>query len=301
MMNMSKLLSPLRYPGGKAKLYPVIKYIIENNTDNVDTYIEPFAGGAGIALNLLFDNVVKKIVINDYDKAIYSIWRAILTETNSFINLLKETPLDIQEWKNQKRIYSENNKRYSLEYGFSAFYLNRTNRSGIIKAGPIGGLAQDGKYKIDARYNKEELINRILEIVTQKDKIKLYNKECSSFIKNVLPKYEKTGFIYFDPPYYDKGKELYKNFFESNDHLLLAQNIKNNVNCDWVITYDSVKEISNMYAGYLQKQFSLNYSAGKAHKGNELIIFKDASMSYLTKDLKERYSLVDVQEDKNDN
>ena len=193
--------SPLRYPGGKSKITPFVSLLIEKSNLDECTYVEPFAGGAGVALSLLFDGTVTNIVINDYDKAIYSMWKAILEETEAFINLVQTAPLTIDEWRKQKQIYNNQNKKYSLELGFATFYLNRTNRSGILAAGPIGGYKQTGNYLMDARYNREVLIKRIKKIAEYKSHIHLYNKDIESFMKNYLPKYLRNAFVYFDPPY----------------------------------------------------------------------------------------------------
>lgn len=169
--------SPLRYPGGKAKLSPFIKYVIAKKTNNqINTYIEPFAGGAGIALDLLLNNVVDNIIINDYDKAVYSFWKAAIFETNKFISKIEETDITIKEWMHQKEIYLNNRNKYSFELGFATFFLNRTNRSGIITAGPIGGIKQNGNYLIDARFNKEDLINKIQNIGQQKKELNFITK-----------------------------------------------------------------------------------------------------------------------------
>lgn len=204
--------SPLRYPGGKGKLAPLMELLIKQTGHCGGTYIEPFAGGAGIALELLEKEIVKDIVINDLDKGIYSFWRAILTETDRFINDIQTVELTISEW-NKQREKINNCSRYSYDLGFATFYLNRTNRSGIIKGGVIGGLKQSGKWRIDARFNRENMIKRIIKIASKKKHIHLYNKDVDSFIKNYLPKYEQNAFVYFDPPYFEKGKQLYPKFF----------------------------------------------------------------------------------------
>lgn len=193
--------SPLRYPGGKSRIAPLIRLIIRGLERPEITYIEPFAGGAGVALSLLLEGDVQKIVINDYDKAIYSFWRAIKENPQAIIDLVEHTPITIEEWQRQKEIYNTQNNRYSIELGFSAFYLNRTNRSGILSAGPIGGYAQNGNYKIDARFNRETLIQRIQNIAAQRSRIVVYNKDIRSFIKRVIPRYAHSAFVYFDPPY----------------------------------------------------------------------------------------------------
>lgn len=269
--------SPLRYPGGKGKLEPFMELLIRQTGHLGGTYVEPFAGGAGIALELLEKGIVSDIVINDLDKGIYSFWRAILTETDRFINDIRNVELSIDEWNRQREVIDDCS-RYSYELGFATFYLNRTNRSGIIKGGVIGGIEQAGNWRMDARFNREALIERIVKIASRKKHIHLYNKDVNSFIQNYLPKYQQNAFVYFDPPYFDKGKQLYLNFFSYDDHVRIERMINNQVNCDWVITYDDVQEIADIYQNHILKRFDLNYSAAVKRKASEIIIFKRKSM-----------------------
>ena len=270
--------SPLRYPGGKARLSPFIKLLIENAGIEKPVYIEPYAGGAGVALSLLIDGVVDEVVINDYDKAIYSMWRAILEDTEEFVRLIEETPVNVEEWYNQKRIYSENNKKYSVELGFAAFYLNRTNRSGIISnAGPIGGYEQTGNYTIAVRYNKEDLIRRIREIAKHRKKIHLYNKDAKKLISIYLQKYIDRAFIYFDTPYYKKGKALYKNFYTESDHKDIFELITA-IPCSWIVTYDDVQEIRAIYEGCSARLYDLTYSLANNGTKSELMYVSDEEL-----------------------
>lgn len=269
--------SPLRYPGGKTVIAPLVKLIIKNTDIKDCVYIEPFAGGAGVALSLLFDNTVSKIVINDFDIAIYSFWKAILENTESFIELINRTPLSIEEWNRQKNIYTTQNDKYSLELGFATFYLNRTNRSGILKAGPIGGKDQTGNYLLDARYNKAALIEKIEKIAERKNDIFVYNEDVIDLIDKYIPQFGDKAFVYFDPPYFNKGKELYKNFFAPEDHKRIAEHIKNNHDYSWIVTYDNVEQIRELYKEYTIKTFELTYSIGKSKKGTEIIVFKKNS------------------------
>ncbi|GAA4655016.1 DNA adenine methylase [Anaerocolumna aminovalerica] len=271
------LYSPLRYPGGKGKLAPFMEFMIEKLNIQGGTYIEPFAGGAGVALSLLMKGHVDNIVINDYDKAIYSVWRAILIESNNLIDRIIETPVSIEEWNRQKEIYTNKNNKYSLDLAFATFFLNRTNRSGILKAGPIGGMEQNGNYLIDARYNRENLVNRIKDIASRKKHIKVYNKEILGFIDCVLPRYGKDVLVYFDPPYFNKGHELYKNFFKKHDHTIIADRIMNNVDNNWIITYDDTPEIIEIYKNHCIRRFDLNYSVANTRKSSEVIIFKSTA------------------------
>lgn len=269
------LYSPLRYPGGKGKLAPFMGLMINKMNIKNGTYIEPFAGGAGVALMLLMEGYVDDIVINDYDKAIYSVWRAIISEPENLVDRILDTPINIDEWKKQKEIYVEQNKKYSLDLAFATFFLNRTNRSGILKGGPIGGFEQTGNYGIDARYNAEKLVERIRAVAKYKKHIKVYNKEIVSFIENVLPNYGQNSMTYFDPPYFNKGPELYKNFFDKEDHAKIAQLILNGVPGNWIITYDDTPEIIELYKQQCIRRYDLNYSAANTGKSSEVIVFND--------------------------
>ena len=196
---MKNNLSPLRYPGGKTQVYEFVRELIELNGSL--TYIEPYMGGMGIALKLLLNNNVQKIMVNDYDKAIYAFWYSVLNYTDYLINLIETTPITIEEWKKQRII--QQNKDVSedlLELGFSTLFLNRTNRSGIIKAGVIGGLQQNSDYKLDCRFNKDKIIEKIKLIASMKSRIKLYNMDAEKFIRLNITK-TKDSFTFFDPPY----------------------------------------------------------------------------------------------------
>ena len=267
--------SPLRYPGGKGKLASFMEYMIDQLGHRGGTYIEPFAGGAGIAMELLLRNVVSRIVINDYDKAVWSFWKAILTETDRFVEEIRMVPLTVDEWQKQHEILVTQNDKYSFELGFAAFYLNRTNRSGIIKGGVIGGQEQAKDWKMDVRFKREELVTRIQRIAARKKDIKLYNKDVNSFIRNYVPLYEENALIYFDPPYFRKGQQLYMNFFNYKDHVRIEQEIREHVNCDWIITYDYEPQIEEIYHNYNLRLYDLNYSVSTKRKANELMIFKD--------------------------
>lgn len=266
--------SPLRYPGGKHRLAGFIQLAIQNLNMPYCTYVEPFAGGAGVALSLLLDGTVNHIVINDYDKAIYSFWRAVRQEPASLIELIQNTPVTIDEWRRQKEIYSTSTA-YSLDLAFATLFLNRTNRSGILNAGPIGGYAQDGEWKLDVRFDKEAIIAKIKLIAKERERITVYNKDIISLLRNYVSLFGDNLFFYFDPPYYNKGQKLYKNFFTPQDHKRIYDVITNEINSPWIITYDDVSQIAEMYSDYEMRHFDLTYSAANKGTASELMIFSD--------------------------
>lgn len=262
--------SPLRYPGGKGKMLGVVKKIINDNNLAGSVYIEPFAGGCNLALNLLFEGLVEEIRLNDYDLAIYAVWYAILNHNNEFIQLIIDTPVSVDEWYRQKGIYQEETENL-LKLGFATFYLNRTNRSGIITACPIGGFDQTGDYSIDCRFNKENLIARIRKIYEYRKKIKIYNYDAIEFFKRRFP-YKSLFFI--DPPYYNKGAQLYKNSFVHDDHVNISKSIYR-LKYNWIVTYDNTDEIIDIYKNSTIHDYELTYSVETKRKGKEILIASD--------------------------
>ncbi|MDI9859642.1 DNA adenine methylase [Flectobacillus roseus] len=267
--------SPLRYPGGKAKIADFFMSVFEENSLCDGVYIEPYAGGASVGLNLLFNEYASRIIINDLDKSIYAFWYSVLNETDNLCKLIFDNNVDIPQWKVQKDIQRNKENSSLLELGYSTFFLNRTNRSGIIRAGVIGGIEQSGDWKMDVRFNKNDLINRIQKIALYKDRIKLYNLDAVKLLKTLRNTLPENSLMYFDPPYYVKGKELYMNFFTHEDHSLIYNEIAKSENLKWIVTYDNVEEITNLYQNYRQLTYSLNYSAGNATKGKEVLIYSD--------------------------
>ncbi len=267
--------SPLRYPGGKYKIVNYFKKIIEKNDLKGGVYIEPYAGGASVALSLLFEGYTSQIIINDIDLSIYAFWYSVLNKTEKLCELIKKTPINIKNWEKQKKIQKSQKNADLLSLGFSTFFLNRTNISGIINAGVIGGKEQKGKWKINSRYNKKELINKIKFIASHKDKIELHNEDAIKLIPILRKKLSEKTLFYLDPPYYTKGKELYFNYYEYKDHLAICKEINKIKKQKWILTYDNANIIKSLYSNYRHDIFSLNYSAGKTTKGEEVMFFSE--------------------------
>jgi len=267
--------SPLRYPGGKARVANYIKRIFEENSLRGGIYVEPYAGGASVALTLLFDGYASKIIINDKDRSIFAFWNSVLNETDKLCELIEKTPVDLETWRAQKEIQKEKKDCDLLELGFSTFFLNRTNFSGIIKAGVIGGQKQEGEWKIDARYNKEDLILKIKKIASCNHQIEVHNLDTIELIDLLKGELPKKTLFFFDPPYHIKGKDLYLNYYNDENHKEVERALGKIVKQKWILTYDNVDFISNLYEDYRRLDYSLSYSVLEARKGKELMIFSD--------------------------
>tara|TARA_R110002124_G_scaffold32872_1_gene109703 strand:+ start:194 stop:1093 length:900 start_codon:yes stop_codon:yes gene_type:complete len=268
--------SPLRYPGGKNKLAGFIAKICVDNKIN-GHYIEPDSGGASVALYLLLEGFVEKITINDKDRAIYAFWYSVLNNTSQFCERIKNVEVTIEEWRRQRAIQANKEKANLLDLGFSTFFLNRTNRSGIINGGPIGGVEQKSEFLIDCRFNKVDLIDRIRVIASRKKDIRLYKKDAIKLIQQVQNESNNCNVIfYFDPPYFLKASSLYLNHYKPEDHKAVSDSIKNIKNIKWVVSYDNVPEILNLYSECQMKEFSFKHTAFKVRTGNEVLFFSNS-------------------------
>ena len=266
--------TPLRYPGGKSKLASFMRLLFEENNLINGHYIEPYAGGAGIALHLLFSGHASHIHINDLSKSIYAFWRAVLEDTDNICRLINDTPVDICTWFKQREVQAHPEGHSTLELGFSTFFLNRTNHSGIITGGVIGGQNQGGPWKLDARYNKTNLISRIEKISRVSDHITIYNQDAAGFIGEIIPTLPLQSLVYLDPPYYAKGHDLYENHYVSDDHLTIS-NLVGDINQKWIVSYDDTPETREMYRGYGNLLYQLSYSAADHYKGAEIMFFSN--------------------------
>jgi DNA adenine methylase len=266
-----KCSSPLRYPGGKSAMTGLINQIRKLNGFGDRAIAEPFAGGAGASLSLLYLEETLKIFINDADKSIYDFWWSVLHRIEPFVDQLTTIKVNMREWRRQRTIYKESGRISRLQRGFAAFYLNRCNRSGIImNGGPIGGVKQTGIWKLDARFNKPELKRRCEKVSEYRDRIDVSCRDGIEFIRDLEA---KSVLFFIDPPYYVKGPTLYLNALDHNYHLTLAAQLKTMKDAAWVLTYDDCPEIRKMYRGWATiRPFSLRYSAAERRSGKEVLI-----------------------------
>lgn len=265
--------SPLRYPGGKTQLASYVAHLLELNKIS-GTYIEPFAGGFGVGLDLLENNLIKKVVMNDLDPSIFAIWFFILNYPEDFIAKMMDTDVTVGEWVNQQIIYKKtHHDPFSFDNAFSSFFLNRTNISGIIKGGPIGGMEQKSKYLINCRFNKKSLVKKIRKISSLKSRICLTHADVLDFIDNELKNYSSQNtFIFFDPPYFSQGRNLYLSFVSKDEHIFLAKRVIKLNQYKWIMTYDINPLILKLYKPFVQSfMYKLNYSANRKRRASEYL------------------------------
>ncbi len=266
--------SPLRYPGGKHMIYPFVKELLDLNGLQGGTYIEPFVGGAGLAIQLLLNHNVSRIIINDFDPHIYAFWVSVLYQCDDLCELIANTPVTIAQRDVEKEIFAKCDLTHSLELGFSTFFLNRVNISGILKGGVIGGKDQTGRYKLDVRFNKDSLIKKIQTISQIKDSILLFNLDVKDFLAMPEIKSTRNSLFNFDPPYVEKGTQLYMNSFKEKDHLALADLILHSKR-KWIVTYDVNPLVLEAYARCRIGFLDVSYSVKNSRNALEYIVFSN--------------------------
>lgn len=265
--------SPLRYPGGKGRLAQFLCDLIDENGLTGGTYVEPYAGGAAVALALLNLEYASRIHINDLNRSVHAFWRAALDHPDELCRRISVTSVTLDEWKRQRLIQVAPEPEL-IDLAFSTFFLNRVNRSGILFGGVIGGHAQSSTWTLDARFNKQDLISRIERIADLRTRITLTNLDAIQLLKEVAPRLPRKSLIYLDPPYYVKGKGLYEDHYEHNDHERVSQEVAS-LKRPWIVSYDNVPEICSMYSAFRRRTFGLRYSAQSRYEGGEIVFFSD--------------------------
>ncbi len=266
--------SPLRYPGGKGKLAQFIINVIRQNGLSDGLYVEPYAGGAAVAWELLLKGVVRRISINDINKPVYYFWQSVVNNTLELIDLINSTPVDLENRDRLRHVFRDPSAS-PIMIGFAMFYLNRTQRSGILNGGVIGGRDQLGKWKIDARFNKSDLIKRILAISAMKSRITISNMDAVCFLKYNMWSWPTKTLVYLDPPYYEKGRDLYYDFYKHDDHVNISCAVRNIKDISWIVSYDDISPIHSLYEDEQWLQYTIGYSAREKMNGREAMFFSE--------------------------
>ena len=271
---MGKTLSPLRYPGGKSQIYRKVRdLMVANGFNNNRIYVEPFAGGFGVGIALLENNIIEQAIINDLDTHIYHFWDAVLNQTEELTELVRATPITLEERLRQKEIYL-NAESPPLLDGFSTLFLNRVNYSGVLFAGPLGGNNQASAYPIDCRFNRGDIIERIQAVADLRGSIHLYHIDACELIAELCAQHNNDDlFFYIDPPYVLKGKSLYNEYYTEADHRNLERVIHENLQAiPWIVTYDVCDLVRDIYQNYLIREYEMFHSARNRAQGRELVI-----------------------------
>ena len=268
------IVSPLRYPGSKRRLSSYIKSAIKLNELKPKLFVEPFAGGASVSLDLLIDDLVEEIGLSELDPSVAAFWKAVFFDTDWLIQEIESMEITIETWEYYKALEPNNDRERAAQ----CIFLNRTSFSGIISstAGPIGGKSQKSRYKLDCRFNKSTIVKRILELSQLKSRVAFVEnaswQEVLSQLEELDRPYEDI-FYYFDPPFFEKAERLYTYYFTlENHHTLHKETAK--LSHPWIMSYDPAPTIIDLYSlnGVSPKRVELLYSAGGASEAKELIV-----------------------------
>lgn len=266
-----RFISPLRYPGGKGKLGPFFARLLASQSTVISAYAEPYAGGAGAGLYLLSEGYISRLLVNDLNPGIAAFWRAVCEDAERFASRVAEIAVNIDSWHQQRDIYLSPDGRADLDLGFATFFLNRCNRSGILSARPIGGLDQSGRWKIDARFNRADLISRIEHISSLAGGIEVSQTHALDFLARIRRRRTPT-LIYADPPYLVPGEELYLSAHSWQDHQKLSTALCS-MRHPWVLTYDTDDRVRELYPQNRCLSYSIKHTAQSQKIGREYMLF----------------------------
>jgi len=249
--------------------------VIERNDAIGSNYVEPYAGGAGIALELLFDEKIGHVYLNDSSLHIHAFWRAVLTETERFCQMVSRVRLTINTWRRHREVVRHPTEHDFVQLGFSTFYLNRCNRSGVLRAGVIGGLAQGGSWKMDARFMRRALIDRIESLAEYRKDITVTNHDAEEFMTTKVNAITGPTIVYCDPPYYEGADRLYLDTYQPGDHARLAMVIQEKLRHPWLVSYDGHRDIIALYRKRRRFHYALQYSAMRSYSAREVLFLSD--------------------------
>ena len=238
-------------------------------------YVEPCAGGASLALALLYGEYASCIHINDLSRPVFAFWYTALYNTDQLCRRIERAEVTMEEWHHQRKIYESSEEASLSDLGFATFFLNRTNRSGIIGGGVIGGKDQTGNWKLDCRFAKKELIRRIRKVSHYRSRIHLYQQDALGFTDDIVSRLDGNVLVFYDPPYIERGHSLYLDNYVLDDHRRLANRVSS-LRQPWIVTYDYDASVGHeLFPRHRCLKFELSYSAQSRHHGREAMFLAD--------------------------
>lgn len=245
--NGKPLLSSLRYPGSKRRLVGYIREALQANELKPSLYVEPFVGGASVALQLMQDGLVSKVILVDRDPWIASFWHTVFFDTDWLVQQVETMEVTLEKWQQ----FKQSTPTTIRDQALTGFYLNRTSFSGILeaKAGPLGGKSQKSDYKIDCRFPRETLVRRIEQAAAHREKVHaVWNCSWEAGVAKIRDAQQAGNlptqdvFFYFDPPFFEKAEDLYRFYFVEDDHKALRDFLLR-LEDKWILSYDSADQV----------------------------------------------------------
>ena len=271
---MKPSVTPLRYPGGKTWLLDYVKAFARFHKLSSTTIVEPYGGSASISVGLIRSQLVTDATVCERDPLIVAFWNVAIHRNEELIEYLSSLEINMETWYGLRRYLDleKTNLQNELEAAGAFLFFNRTNYSGIIKGGPLGGKKQLSKYKLNCRFNKGRIADKIRSLKALEDKLKIIQIDGLEYMKNHALQSPDNVFFYVDPPYYGAGKDLYRFYFTDFDHQQLSAFLTG-TEIPWLLSYDDAEFIRNLYQKKSNLPVYTDYQSGHLRRGvKELLI-----------------------------
>ena len=257
-----KLTNPLRYPGSKASFASSVGAFVTACGYTGFEIVEPFAGSASVSIDLVSSGVCSKAILIERDPLLYAFWSAVFFDTRRLCNRINKLSIDLGTWHDLRPLLAINSPdEYELiDLAVAGLFFNRTNFSGVLHAGPIGGQQQKSVYKVNCRFNKDDLIARIRAIAKLQNRVEVIFSDALGFLETQKEAVNQNRFYYVDPPYFVQGEKLYRYSFELSQHKQLAK-VLSELKAPWLLSYDRHPVIEMLYERYASSGFKFKYSS----------------------------------------
>ncbi|MEI7867358.1 MAG: DNA adenine methylase [Candidatus Methylumidiphilus sp.] len=273
MSTPNKIISPLRYPGSKATFLKVVLEFIEVHGLKGREIVEPYAGSGIVSLSLVANNLVSHATLVERDPLLYSFWKAVFEHTDILLSSIEDININMDTWYELRVLLKHKIPENELipDLALACLFFNRTNFSGVLHSGPIGGKDQSSDYKLDCRFNKKDIISRIRQISSLRDGVSVKFGDALEFLQKANIQNHEKRFFYVDPPYFKQGRKLYRYYYKVIDHKRLYD-ILSVATFPWLLSYDKHEFIELLYDGFPQVHQSFRYMSRTPKNENELVV-----------------------------
>lgn len=281
MVAAASHISPLRYPGGKSRIW---EHLAAQYTQaplgelDAEIWFEPFAGGLGAGLKMLQESIIGELWFCEANRGLGALWGELVANPTALIDTVSSLPerMSLDVYQEALAVLAAPDSYPQLQVAVAALVVNRCSRSGMVTptTGPIGGKQQDGKYRVGDRWNLPRTISTLEKLAPLTRYMRFVGPDGISALAG-LPNsgFAEEVFVFADPPYVGAGQRLYQHGLDESGHRALADALHDLDETHWVLAYDEAPLVRELYEGLHIQEYTLHHTANRSKSGAELLIY----------------------------